>query len=98
MALFADGGVMASKPYAASGKYIDRMSNYCRRCRYDVEQVTGPDACPFNFLYWNFIDRNRARLAANQRLTMVYKSLDRMPEERRDAIRSQASHFLDALA
>ena len=62
MALFADGGLMASKPYAASGKYINRMSNFCKGCAYDPEDTIGDNACPFNALYWDFIDRNADKL------------------------------------
>jgi deoxyribodipyrimidine photolyase-related protein len=67
MSQFADGGLLASKPYAASGAYINRMSNYCGTCRYDVKQRTGPDACPFNALYWDFIARNRDLPPTNRR-------------------------------
>lgn len=98
MALFADGGVLSSKPYAASGKYIDRMSDYCRHCRYDVRQSEGAGACPFNILYWNYLAENRAHLAANPRLAMIYRTLDRLPEGRIERIRSQAAAFLDGLA
>jgi deoxyribodipyrimidine photolyase-related protein len=98
MALFADGGVLASKPYAASGKYINRMSDYCRHCRYDVKATEGPDACPFNLLYWFFLDAHRKRLAGNRRMTLIYRSLDRMAPERLERIRSEAGRFLDRVA
>jgi len=98
MALFADGGVLASKPYAASGRYIDRMSDYCRSCRYDPTQATGPDACPFTLLYWDFLDRHRDRLAGNRRMGIVYGALNRMDPERLDAIRAEARRFLDHIA
>jgi deoxyribodipyrimidine photolyase-related protein len=91
MALFADGGVMASKPYAASGKYISRMSNFCQGCAYDPEETTGPNACPFNALYWDFIERSAAKLRANQRLNYTYATLDRMSAEKRAAIKAQAA-------
>jgi deoxyribodipyrimidine photolyase-related protein len=97
MALFADGGVLASKPYAASGAYIDRMSDYCSTCQYDPKKKTGPTACPFNFLYWNFMIANRDKLGANQRLAMVYRNLDRMAETDRSAVVAEATAFLDAL-
>jgi len=97
MALFADGGVLGSKPYASSGKYIDRMSDYCRHCRYDVRQATGPDACPFNFLYWNFLAENADKLSGNPRMAMMYRTLGRMDDERVAAMRKQASEFLDTL-
>ena len=65
MALFADGGQLASKPYAASGKYIDRMSNYCKGCAYTPKETLGPTACPFNALYWDFLERHPERLGKN---------------------------------
>ena len=97
MVLFADGGYLASKPYAAGGAYIKRMSNYCDNCRFKVAQKTGKDACPFNYLYWDFLIRNRAQLGNNARLGMIYRSLDRMAPERVAAIEADAAHFLDAL-
>ncbi|MEO1200308.1 MAG: cryptochrome/photolyase family protein, partial [Pseudomonadota bacterium] len=97
MALFADGGIMASKPYAASGAYIDRMSDYCRGCAYDVKQKTGPAACPFNYLYWDFLIRNRDTLGGNPRLGMVYRTLDKMEGMRVTEIRASAERFLDSL-
>jgi deoxyribodipyrimidine photolyase-related protein len=97
MILYADGGYLASKPYAASGKYIDRMSDYCRHCRYDVKQSLGPDACPFNFLYWNFIIEKAPELRGNQRMAMIYASLGRMEGAKQAAIQTQASDFLAAL-
>ena len=98
MILYADGGYLGSKPYAASGKYIDRMSDYCRHCRYDVKQTTGERACPFNFLYWNFLAENEPKLRSNQRMAMIYASFDRMNGEKRGAIRDQAAAFLGALS
>eukprot|EP01037_Dinobryon_pediforme_P012758 gene12758-12855_t len=80
MVLFADGGVLASKPYAASGAYIDRMSDYCSGCFYDPKVKTGPKACPFNYLYWNFLIENEARLAQNPRLAMPYRTLNLMDD------------------
>jgi deoxyribodipyrimidine photolyase-related protein len=94
MALFADGGVLGSKPYAASGKYIDRMSDYCRHCRYDVKMSTGPDACPFNFLYWNFIVENGDKLSRNPRMAMIYRTLARMQSDRIADMQEQAEAFL----
>ncbi len=95
MTLFADGGVLASKPYAASGKYIDRMSNYCGQCRYDVKASTGADACPFNFLYWNFMADHRDRLKGNPRMAMMIRSLDRMAPDKVAGMRGQATAFLE---
>ena len=97
MVLFADGGYLASKPYAAGGAYINRMSNYCRECHYKVSQKNGATACPFNYLYWDFLIRNRAKLQDNARLGMMYRSLDRMDVEKIAAIRHDADQFLAAL-
>jgi deoxyribodipyrimidine photolyase-related protein len=97
MALYGDGGMLGSKPYAASGKYIHRMSNYCRHCRYSVTQTTGPDACPFNALYWHFLMRQRPTLASNHRLRMPYRNLDRMDPDHRQALWDTAEHFLSQL-
>ncbi|NNM03773.1 MAG: cryptochrome/photolyase family protein, partial [Gemmatimonadetes bacterium] len=94
MALFADGGIMGSKPYAASGKYINRMSDYCAACGYDVRKSDVPEACPFNFLYWDFLSRNREKLGRNARMSLVFGSLDRMDPEKRAAMRSLAETFL----
>jgi deoxyribodipyrimidine photolyase-related protein len=80
MSQYADGGVMASKPYAATGKYIQRMSNYCSGCRFNPALSTEAEACPFTTLYWDFLARNRGRLLGNQRMALQLKSLDRIPE------------------
>ncbi|ORE96301.1 deoxyribodipyrimidine photolyase-like protein [Stappia sp. 22II-S9-Z10] len=97
MAIFADGGVFASKPYAASGSYIDRMSDYCGGCRYDVKAKVGEGACPFNYLYWNFLMEARERLARNPRVGMIYRTLDKMDDDRVAAIRQSAKTFLDGI-
>ena len=97
MSLHADGGRLGSKPYAASGAYINRMSDYCGRCRYDVKQRTGPDACPFNALYWDFLARHEARFRANPRMRNMYASWDRFAPAHRAEIREQAAGFLEAL-
>lgn len=94
MVLWADGGVMGSKPYAASGAYINRMSDYCRGCAYDVAAKSGEGACPFNYLYWNFLIENAERLAGNPRLAMPYRTLDGLGPQRRDEITSDAARFL----
>ncbi len=94
MILFADGGLLGSKPYAASGAYIDRMSDYCGSCRYDVKQKTGPDACPFNYLYWHFLIENEERLKDNVRLAMPYRNLARMDARRKAQVRADAERFL----
>ncbi len=94
MALHADGGVMGSKPYAASGAYINRMSDYCRGCHYDVKDATGERGCPFNALYWDFIARHRDRFAANPRMAMPVRTMDRMDPARLSAVRGRAAAFL----
>jgi deoxyribodipyrimidine photolyase-related protein len=90
MALFADGGIVGSKPYAASGAYINRMSDYCQGCEYDVRSAVGEGACPFNALYWDFIGRHAELLADNPRMAMPVRSWRAMPPERRDALRARA--------
>ncbi|WP_099866497.1 cryptochrome/photolyase family protein [Pararhizobium haloflavum] len=97
MILYADDGFFASKPYAASGAYINRMSDYCGNCRYDVKRKNGPDACPFNYLYWDFVMRNRAHFERNRRMGVVLKSLDRMSSDKKDAVRSDSERFLSIL-
>jgi deoxyribodipyrimidine photolyase-related protein len=98
MALFADGGVLASKPYAASGAYINRMSDHCRDCRFNPQEKLGGSACPFNYLYWNFLIENEGRLRSNPRMGLAYRNLDRLDEEQRKALRTQAFRFLDEVA
>ncbi len=90
MSQFADGGLLASKPYAASGKYIQRMSNYCAGCCYDPGQRTGAAACPFTTLYWDFLIRHAERLRSNQRMSMQLKNLARLDADEQAAIRAQA--------
>jgi deoxyribodipyrimidine photolyase-related protein len=97
MSQFADGGRLGSKPYAASGAYINRMSDYCSTCRYDVKLKTGPGACPFNALYWDFLARNERKLRANARLRNPYATWDRMSEAKRAEYRRSAEQFLAAL-
>ena len=97
MVLFADGGYLASKPYAAGGAYINRMSNYCKHCYYKVSQKNGVTACPFNYLYWDFLIRNRSKLKDNARLGMMYRSLDRMDASKIAAVQHDADRFLTML-
>jgi deoxyribodipyrimidine photolyase-related protein len=94
MALHADGGLLGSKPYAASGAYIDRMSDFCAGCAYDPAVKLGPRACPFNYLYWNFLIANEARLKSNPRMAMPYQTLARMPPARRQRIADESAAFL----
>ncbi|MEQ8665158.1 MAG: cryptochrome/photolyase family protein [Rhodospirillales bacterium] len=98
MSQFADGGLLASKPYVSSGNYINRMSDYCEGCRYDVKRKHGNGACPFNALYWHFIDRHAPELRRNPRLRTVYATWDRMSESNRLAYRSSATAFLKQLS
>jgi deoxyribodipyrimidine photolyase-related protein len=91
MSQFADGGMMASKPYAATGKYIDRMSNYCAGCRYNPALRTGEKACPFTTLYWDFLDRHEKRLASNPRMALQVKNLARIAAPEMAQIRQQAA-------
>jgi deoxyribodipyrimidine photolyase-related protein len=98
MALFADGGVLASKPYAASANYINKMSNYCEGCRYDPKSRIGEDACPFNYLYWNFLDRHRDQLNQQGRMGLVLAHLDKLDEKTRKEYAAQATHFLETQA
>jgi deoxyribodipyrimidine photolyase-related protein len=97
MALFADGGVVGSKPYAASGAYINRMSDHCSGCRYDVKQREGEDACPFNYLYWDFMMRHEDKLGDNPRMGMVYRNLQKMDDTRKSDVRASATKFLEQL-
>ena len=97
MILFADGGQLASKPYAASGSYINRMSNYCGACKYKPTMKNGPTACPFNYLYWDFLARNDGKLRGNPRMGFMYKSLDRMNDEKRQAIQDDSRRLFNAL-
>ncbi|USD67325.1 cryptochrome/photolyase family protein [Vibrio sp. SCSIO 43136] len=97
MALFADDGIIATKPYAASGAYINRMSDYCQGCQYDIKVKSGPRSCPFNSLYWRFMDKHQKRLAVNPRIGMIYRSWDNMSEEQRQAVLDTANHYLDNL-
>ena len=90
MSQYGDGGIVGSKPYAASGNYIDKMSDYCAACRYNPKKATGDDACPFTTLYWDFLSRNRQRIRDNRRMGFQLKNLDRKDESERRAIRKRA--------
>jgi deoxyribodipyrimidine photolyase-related protein len=97
MAMHADGGYLGSKPYAAGGNYINRMSDLCRSCRYDVARKNGPKACPLNYLYWNFLLEKRAQLGRNPHLTEPYRTLDRLRARHMEAIRENSARFLASL-
>ncbi|MBU3665231.1 MAG: cryptochrome/photolyase family protein [Chthoniobacterales bacterium] len=98
MVLHADGGFMATKPYAAGSGYISRMSNYCAGCRFKPAEKTGPDACPFNYLYWDFFARHRAVLSRNPRVAMAIRTLDKKSARERAAISESAVRFLEKRA
>jgi deoxyribodipyrimidine photolyase-related protein len=97
MSQFGDGGVMASKPYCATGAYIDRMSNACKGCRFDPKRASGPEACPFTTLYWDFLARHEKLLAKNQRMTMQLKNLGRKDASELRTIRRQADELRNGL-
>ena len=97
MSQYADGGFLASKPYAASGAYVSRMSDYCTGCRYDVKQKTGDKACPLNALYWHFLDRHADKLSRNRRLAQPYATWRRMDEGQKAVYRASAEAFLARL-
>lgn len=94
MSQFADGGIVASKPYVSSGNYIARMSDHCGSCHYKVKDKTGPGACPFNLLYWHFLDRHRNRFRANPRMGQIYANWDRMDRDKKVLILAEASDWL----
>ncbi len=93
MGLFADGGVLATKPYAASANYINKMSDYCKGCQYNHKARTGEDACPFNFFYWNFLARHREKLSTQGRMNFILNNLDRMSDAELSEIHQQAKDW-----
>jgi deoxyribodipyrimidine photolyase-related protein len=97
MALYADGGIVGSKPYAASGAYINRMSDYCGGCHYDVKDASGERACPFNALYWDFIARHAGRFENNPRMAMPVRSWRHFAPEKQAALRGRAAAYLQRL-
>jgi len=97
MSQFADGGIIASKPYVSSGNYISKMSDYCGACAYSVKARTGDEACPFNLLYWHFLDRHRGRFGRNPRMGPVYRTWDRMDGARRATVLREAERVLARL-
>ena len=97
MILFADGGYLASKPYAAGGAYINKMSDYCKQCRYKVSEKEGDDACPFNYLYWNFLAQHQQLFNKNPRMGMMYRLYNKMSDEKKSQIKAQSELFLNKL-
>jgi len=95
MSQFADGGLVATKPYVSSGSYINKMSNYCKDCHYNVSKKTSADACPFNSLYWNFLDSNREYFAGNQRMNMMLSLLEKKSPEEMQQIRKRAAYIIE---
>lgn len=98
MSQFADGGLLATKPYISSGSYINKMSNFCSDCHYDVNKKSGKEACPFNYLYWDFLIRHEEKLKKNARMRVAYQLLKKFPPDKKKQIRSDASKFLKELA
>lgn len=98
MSQFADGGLVGSKPYVSSGNYISKMSDYCGSCAYSVKAKTGETACPFNVLYWHFLARHRDRFKTNPRMSPMYRTWDRMDEDRREQVLADADRFLAELS
>jgi len=91
MSQYADGGRMASKPYIASGKYIQKMSNYCQHCRFKPDKASGQDACPFTTLFWDFLDRHETRFAAHPRMGFMVSNLRKLSTAERSAIRAHTT-------
>lgn len=94
MSQWADGGIVATKPYVSSGSYINKMSNYCGECQYNLKKRTGEDACPFNSLYWNFLDDKKQFFSKNNRMAMMLRLLEKIPQEEMVAIKERAEKIL----
>lgn len=97
MSQYADGGILATKPYVSSGNYIQKMSNYCDKCHYNVKEKFGDNACPFNSLYWNFLDEKKEYFANNQRMGMMLNLLKKIPVEELFKIKEKAMHVIENL-
>lgn len=97
MSQFADGGLLASKPYVSSGAYINRMSDHCGSCAYDVKQRTGPNACPFNALYWDFIRRHATTIKTNPRMAQMLRTYEKFADDEKARIKTSAATFLAGL-
>jgi deoxyribodipyrimidine photolyase-related protein len=97
MVMHADGGFLASKPYAASGSYIHKMSDYCRHCEYQVKTATDHNSCPFNSLYWDFVSRHADQFRKNPRMAMIYRSYERMSDDKKQALQARSAYVLEHL-
>ena len=97
MSQFADGGLIATKPYAASGSYINKMSDYCKDCQYSVKERFTENACPFNSLYWHFMQRHSERFSRNPRTAMAYRSWEKMDPQVQQALLARADYCLENL-
>ncbi len=97
MSLFADDGIIATKPYAGGGNYINKMSDYCKHCHYDVKEKTGSKACPFNSLYWGFMARHEDKFSNNHRIGMIYRNWQKQSDEQKEAVLKRANWCLDNL-
>ena len=95
MSQFADGGIVGSKAYAASGNYIKKMSDYCGDCSYQVNEIDTENACPLNSLYWNFMETNQATMATNPRTKMIYSNWLKKPDSQKESILNKAQYYLD---
>ena len=94
MSQFADGGIVATKPYAAGGNYINKMSDYCKTCDYKIKEKTGEDACPFNSLYWRFMIKHRESLSKNPRISMIYRNWDKQDDDKKHLILATANNHI----
>ncbi|VUD62632.1 (6-4) photolyase [Thalassocella blandensis] len=97
MSQFADGGLVATKPYVASANYLNKMSDYCTQCEYKVKEKTGKSACPFNSLYWNFLDKHQTRFENNPRMKMMYAQWNKRSEVEKTEIRQHAQYLITHL-
>ena len=95
MSQFADGGIVATKPYVSSGNYINKMSNYCKDCRYKVSEKTGEDACPFNSLYWNFLDDKKEFFQNNHRMNMMLNLLEKKSAQELSSLKERAAKIIE---
>ena len=97
MSTFADGGMLASKPYVSSGNYINKMSNYCKSCEYSISKKTGDNACPFNYLYWNFVDEQREAFEESGRNSFMVNMYKKKSDEEKQAIKDSTENFIRQL-